>query len=68
MKASSVTLAIILALSLGVWTLFYLMPAGEPLTPPETLVVVGFCSAVVLVGRWMWSAVRKPGGDNAGKS
>ena len=67
MKASAGTLAVIFGLSLGAWTLFYFLPLGEPLTPPETLVVVGFCAATVLAGKWLWSALRKRRGEYAEK-
>lgn len=63
MKASAITLGIILALSLAVWTFFYLSP-GAPLNGSETAVVVGVCAGVVYLGRWIWGRIRKVrGGD-----
>jgi len=62
-KASAGTLAIILLLSLGVWTYFYLSP-GAPLNGSETAVVVGACAGAVVVARWLWGRLRKiRGGD-----
>jgi len=58
-KTSAVLLGSILALSLGVWALFYFLTAGEPLTPAETLVIVGMCGASVLAVRWIWSCIWK---------
>ena len=63
MKASAGTLAVILLLSLGVWTYFYLSP-GAPLNASETAVVVGACAGAVVVARWLWGRWRKiRGGD-----
>ncbi|MFQ5946404.1 MAG: hypothetical protein ACE5NC_09190 [Anaerolineae bacterium] len=58
MKPSVGTLAAIIALSLGVWMLFYTLTPETPLTPPETLVIVGACAAIVLLGRWIWSRLQ----------
>jgi hypothetical protein len=56
-KSSAVLVGMILALSVAVWTLLYLLTPGDPLTPPETLVIVGACAALVLVARWIWSCI-----------
>lgn len=63
MKASAGTLAAILVLSLGVWTFFYLSP-GAPLNASETAVVVGACSGAVVLGRWIWSRLRRARGSD----
>lgn len=64
MKASFGTAAAIIALSLAVWMLFYVITPGAPLTPPETFAVVGACGAVVLSARWILARLRKArGGD-----
>lgn len=67
MKTSAVVTGIILALSVAVWTLLYLLTPGGPLTPPESLVVVGISAAVVLVTRWVWSWIAKARGHDAEK-
>lgn len=63
MKASAGTLAIILGLSLGVWTFFYLSP-GAPLNAAETSVVVGVCAGVVWLGRRIWGRLHKASKGN----
>ncbi len=62
MKATTGTLGAIIALSLGVWTSFFLLTPDTPLTPAETLLVVGVCAGVVFFGKWVWSRVRRPRG------
>jgi hypothetical protein len=62
-KASAGALAIILALSLGVWTYFYVSP-GAPLNASETAVVVGVCAGAVLLVRWIWGRSRKTRGSD----
>ncbi len=52
MKPSLGTLAAIGALSLAVWTAFALFMPATPLSPAETVIVVGACGAVVLAGKW----------------
>ena len=59
MKAWAGGLAATAVLSLAVWTFFYALTPETPLTPPETLVVVGACAAVVLLGRRAWSRLRR---------
>jgi protein-S-isoprenylcysteine O-methyltransferase Ste14 len=49
------TVATIIVVSLAVWVLFLVVTPGGPLTPPETLVVVGVCAALVLGVKWIWS-------------
>lgn len=68
MKTSAGLLGIILALSVATWTFFYFLAAGDPLSPPETLVVVGICAGSVLVVRWVWSWIWKPRGSHADES
>lgn len=68
MKASIGTLAAIVVLSLAVWMLFYALTPGTPLTPPETLVVVGTCAGIVLLARWIWSRFRKTRGASGQES
>jgi hypothetical protein len=63
MKGSPATLAVILVLSLGVWTYFYLSP-GAPLNAAETAVVVGACAGAVLLVRWAWGRLRKTRGSD----
>jgi hypothetical protein len=62
-KATAGTLAAVLALSLAVWTAFFLLMPQSPLTPQETLVVVGVCGAAVLGARWIRARLR--GGRSA---
>ncbi len=58
MKGTAGTLAAVLVLSLGVWTVFFLFVPESPLTSQETLVVVGACGAAVLGVRWVLGRVR----------
>lgn len=58
MKPSLGTLAAIVALSLAVWTGFALLMPATPLSPAETVIVVGACGAVVLAGKWAWERCR----------
>jgi hypothetical protein len=57
-KGAAGTLAAVLVLSLGVWTAFFLLVPESPLTPQETLVVVGTCGAAVLGVRWVLGRLR----------
>jgi len=66
-KTSAVLTGAIVALSVAVWSLLYLLTPGGPLTPPESLVVVGFCAAAVLVIRWVWSCIVRARGHHAEK-
>jgi len=63
LKSSAVLLSIIIALSLAVWCFFYLTSAR--LQPAETTVVVGFCTLLVLTGKFLWSRFTKPRKNNA---
>jgi hypothetical protein len=63
MKTSVGLLGTVFALSLAAWAFFYYLAEGEPLTPPETLVVVAGCAAIVFAARFLWGRVRKPPGD-----
>lgn len=58
MKTSAGLLGIIVTLSVAMWTVFYILAAGDPLSPPETLVVVGICAAGVFVARWAFRRIR----------
>jgi hypothetical protein len=49
-----------LVLSLLVWTLFYVLTPDAPLGSQETLVIVGMCGGIVLLGRSIVSRFRKP--------
>jgi hypothetical protein len=53
MKATAGTMAAVLVLSLGVWTAFFLAMPESPLTPAETLAVVGVCGVAVVSARWI---------------
>ncbi len=53
------TVAACLALSLVVWTVFYLLTPGAPLSTGETVVVVGLCSGAVVLCRGAWQRVRR---------
>ena len=68
MKASVSTASAILGLSLAVWMYFYTANPGAPLTPPETVVVVGACGAAVLFARWAWTRLRKTRDDHETRS
>ena len=68
MKTSAVLVGTILAVSAAVWTLLFLLTPGDPLTPPETLVIVGVCAALVLVARWIWSCILRARGHHAEKA
>jgi uncharacterized membrane protein len=67
MKTSGALLVAILALSVVVWTLVFLLTPGDPLNPAETLVIVGVCAGVVLLARWLWSCIVRPRGRHAEK-
>jgi hypothetical protein len=47
LKTTAGVLAAIVALSLAVWTAFFLFMPQSPLTSQETLVVVGVCGVAV---------------------
>ncbi len=64
MKSSVGALAATVILALAIWTFFYVVTPDTPLTPPETLVVVGASAVVVLAARWLWSRLRPPRGNN----
>jgi len=68
MKTSVALLGTILASSVAAWTLLYFLTPGDPLTPAETLVVVGVCAALVLVTRWIWSCILRARGHHAEKA
>jgi hypothetical protein len=67
MKTSGALLAAILAASVTAWTLLYFLTPGDPLTPAETLVIVGVCAALVLMTRWVWSLILRTRGRHADK-
>lgn len=68
MKISGALLAAILAASVVTWALIFFLTPGDPLTPAETLVVVGICAALVLLARWIWSCIWKLRGRHAEKA
>jgi hypothetical protein len=57
-KPAFATVATIIVVSLAVWVLFLVVTPGGALTPPETLVVVGVCAALVLGVKWIWSRLQ----------
>jgi hypothetical protein len=59
LKTSLATVLVTIVLSLGVWMFFYVTTPGTPLTLPETMVVVGACAPVVLLGKCLWARLRK---------
>ena len=59
LKTSLATVLVTIVLSLGVWMFFYVTTPGTPLTLPETMVVVGACAPVVLLGKYLWARLRK---------
>lgn len=68
MKASAGTLAAIIGLSLVVWAVIHLWLPGPPLDGAETMVLVGACAGVVLLGRRIWSRRQRPRGGDVGTS
>jgi hypothetical protein len=56
------TVVACLALSLAVWTVFYLLTPDAPLSTGETVVVVGLCSGAVFLGRGAWRRARRAHG------
>jgi len=67
MRRSVGVLMAILVLSLAAWTFFYLV-TPDPLTSPETVVVVGISAGIVYLSRWVWGLLRRLRGGNAQKS
>jgi hypothetical protein len=67
MTGSLPTLVAIGALSLAVWTVFYLLMPSTPLTAEETVIIVGVCAAIVLGAKWLWGRLRARDGG-AGKA
>lgn len=55
MKVWSSAALLTLGLALAVWVLFYVVTPGTPLTPQETVLVVGVCALVVLLGKTVWT-------------
>jgi hypothetical protein len=62
------TSVVIFALTLGVWTFFYIYTPEAPLTVRDTTVVVGICAALVLavkwIGRRLWIWGRRDGHES----
>lgn len=56
MKTSLSTAVVIVVVSLAAWAFFYVTTG--PLTPPETMVVVGLCALVVISAKWLWTKLR----------
>lgn len=48
-----------LVLGTAAWSFFYVAPGSEPLTAPETLVVVGVAALLVLALHWLWGRLRR---------
>jgi hypothetical protein len=65
MKATASTLAWAMVLSLIVWTTFYGLTPGVPLTEGETATVVGACGGAVLLARWALNRYREKRERNA---
>jgi hypothetical protein len=59
LKTSLATVLVTIALALAAWMFFYVTTPGTPLTLPETLVIVGTCAPVVLLGKFLWARLRK---------
>jgi protein-S-isoprenylcysteine O-methyltransferase Ste14 len=60
---SITTLVAVLALSLAIWVFFY--EKNLKLQPSDTMIVVGFCLAVVLFTRWIWARMRNRQGKQS---
>ena len=60
MKATSVTLAVTLALSFVLWLAYYASSGGAVPTKGETTVLVGMSLAAFLVTRALWRRLRRP--------
>lgn len=56
MKLAAPILISVTLLSLLTWWFFF--DGGEPLTPTETTVVVGFYLMISFAIRWLWSRVQ----------
>jgi hypothetical protein len=69
LKATAGTLAAIVALSLAVWTAYFLFMPQAPLTSQETLVVVGVVGVAVFGVRWVraWFRGRRDAVDGPSK-
>jgi hypothetical protein len=65
LKTSAGVIVATLVLSSIVWTIFYLYLPGPALSPAETLIVVGFCLGIVLLGCWVGSLLRRVWGRHA---
>ncbi len=57
MRKPLAAIAIVTVVSLSIWYSFYMV--SEPLTLPETIVVVGFAVLIVLAGQQIWARLRK---------
>jgi hypothetical protein len=53
MKIAITIFITVILLSLLTWWFFF--ESGEPLTPPETTLIVGVYLVVTLAVRWLWS-------------
>jgi hypothetical protein len=60
MKLSPVIVLLTLALSLAVWTFFYINTPTMPLNSQETLFVVGVCFALVLLVKAAYDRLGNP--------
>jgi len=59
MKKSVISIFSIIALSLVIWFFFYVKTPEAPLTPSETLLVVGVCAALVFFAKWIINQIQK---------
>jgi hypothetical protein len=56
--ASVATIFATIALTLAIWTGFYVVTPDTPLSLRETMVVAGLCTAIVLGFKWAWKRRR----------
>jgi NhaP-type Na+/H+ or K+/H+ antiporter len=61
LRESALTVLVILVFTLSVWVFFYVMTPATPLTIRETTVLVGVCTIVVLLLRWVASRICRRG-------
>jgi hypothetical protein len=64
-KKSLVATVLVLLLSLGTWTFFYLK--AMPLAAADTAVVVGFWLIVVFGARWLWGRFAQKRNEGASR-
>ena len=59
MKKPFISLSVIIVLSLAIWFFFYVKTPDAPLTPSETLLVVGVCAVLVFFAKWIINQIQK---------